>query len=685
LIGLAYLAFTYRDTLRMILLVLIGIGSLILAFFVLKFIVETITAMVNAISAMRVRAIQAGKEKVDLSKRKLERNAYRQRLQQPERPKRVEPLAYQPHQPAPVTLAREEQEPLVRRIVPQHETPKRGVPGMPQRTTVAYREIEQRIKPGQLVVLVRANGSLRLGEWNVFKTLLVVGGSSSGKTVTMAEKVLGFVNGGGSIVPCDPHDAKEDSLFKKIAPLAPALYPGAVFAVDHADILRNMRLVSDILQDRVAGGDCSIPVMLIVEELNRLMRDRAIALGDPDEKILPQVVGNGTRRYGYKFIRNNRGTVIGYELNYDIIHKEPGGTGWTEVKVVRFIFESVASGVSLRKLTEVLNDKGIPTPYVSKGLRTKSMTELPRWQHRGLSSIIKDTTYYGELHYGKTKNAETQGRKRSLRQKTLPEEQIIIPVPAIVTRELWERANRRVPMNKPTATRNNKYSKASLLRGGFVRCAYCGYALNPRPKPYTRVSGELCANFYYECRRIMYLKDGKCPGCIISVDFLDNAVIEYVKKLLRDPSRVDKEIKRLLAKNPINKREQETLRANLSREMKKKDLSEKTVALLGRDLADLERQEQEARKDLATQQQAQQKRDALARRISEFHKQCQEWREELDTPELIPDLHRFYQEAIIFFGITVKVWRKYDKDPCYEIYTCPPAIVELLSLMTDRD
>lgn len=425
---------------------------------------------------------------------------------------------------------------------------------------------------------------------------------------------------------------------------------------------------------------------------------RQKALGNPDEKILPQVVGCGTRRYGYKFIRNNTGTVIGYELNYDILHKEPDGTEWTEVKVVRFIFESVASGVSLRKLTEILNEKEIPTPYASKGIRTKNMTEYPRWQHRGLSDIIKDTTYYGEHHYGKTKNAETSGRKRPLRQKTSPEEQIIVPVPAIVTKELWEKANRRVPINKPIATRNNRYSKNCLLRGGFVRCAYCGYALSPRPKPYTRVSGELWANFYYECRQIIYLEDGKCPGCIIPVDFLDNAVIEYIKRLLRDPSKVDKEIKRLLAKNPINKRqqqkieklnqilsEQETLRANLSREMKKKDLSEKTVALLGRDLKDLEQQEQEARKDLATQQQAQQKRDALARRISEFHKQCQEWREELDTLELIPDLHRFYQEAVIFFGITVKIWRKYDREPYYEIYTRPPAIVELLSLLSDRE
>jgi site-specific DNA recombinase len=262
-------------------------------------------------------------------------------------------------------------------------------------------------------------------------------------------------------------------------------------------------------------------------------------------------------------------------------------------------------------------------------------------------------------------------------------------VPAIVTKELWEKANRRVSINKAIATRNNKASKDCLLRGGFAKCGYCGWTASPIPKFYTLASGEETAHFSYKCSR-PNLENGKCPGCVISVDLLDRDVEEYLKKLLRDPSKVDKEIKRLLAENPINKRqqqaieklnqilsEQETLRANLSKEMRKKDLSEQTVALLGRDLKDLEQQERDARKDLATQQQAQQKRDDLARRITEFHKQCQEWREKLDTPEFTPDF-RFYREAVIFFGIRVKIWREGVK-PRYEIYTRPSTIVELLS------
>jgi hypothetical protein len=116
---------------------------------------------------------------------------------------------------------------------------------------------------------------------------------------------------------------------------------------------------------------------------------------------------------------------------------------------------------------------------------------------------------------------------------------------------------------------------------------------------------------------------------------------------------------------------------NLSAEMRKKTLSEQTVALLGRDLKDLERQEQEARKDLSVAQQVQQQHETLELRIADFHKQCREWSEKLDDPQFSPDFH-FYQEAVIFFGIHVKVWRA-GTEPRYLIFTRPPEIVELIS------
>jgi hypothetical protein len=142
LIGAIYLAYTYRVDFQTILLVIIGAGLLILAIALLKWVIEMIVSMVNAISVMRVRATQARKAKVELSRRTLERDAYRQHLQQPPRSKRMDPA------PSPEPSAHE---PLVRRIEPAHEPQKSGVPGMPRYTQVSYQDIERKVQPGQLV------------------------------------------------------------------------------------------------------------------------------------------------------------------------------------------------------------------------------------------------------------------------------------------------------------------------------------------------------------------------------------------------------------------------------------------------------------------------------------------------------------------------------------------------------
>jgi hypothetical protein len=71
------------------------------------------------------------------------------------------------------------------------------------------------------------------------------------------------------------------------------------------------------------------------------------------------------------------------------------------------------------------------------------------------------------------------------------------------------------------------------------------------------------------------------------------------------------------------------------------------------------------------------KEEDLQQRIAEFHRQCQEWRENIDDPQFTPSF-QFNLDAVLFFGLSVKVWRTGTK-PRYEIYTDPPEIMELLS------
>ncbi len=197
---------------------------------------------------------------------------------------------------APPPPSQQQSSPL---STPQQSIP--GMPPMPRVQKVRYRDVAPSVPAGQMPALVRADGSLLLTTWKKgYKLTLIVGSSSSGKTITAAGKIHGFVEStGGRILPCDPHETKDDSLFNIIAPLAPALFVNAsgqqaTFAVTEHDILANMRLARHELELREAGADASVPILLIVEEFNKLMRNKLFA---KEMKEILVILGQEARGY----------------------------------------------------------------------------------------------------------------------------------------------------------------------------------------------------------------------------------------------------------------------------------------------------------------------------------------------------------------------------------------------------
>jgi site-specific DNA recombinase len=452
---------------------------------------------------------------------------------------------------------------------------------------------------------------------------------------------------------------------------------------DHAD--------DDSLEGQIMRFHKGIKAEEEILDLVRRTSDgrRQKALGNAEKGIPGRIVGNSTRLYGFRFLVDEHGDRIGYELNVSVVHVEANGTEWTEVSVIRFIFEQAADGVSTYQICRILNQKGIPSPFVTKGMRHKKVTEPPTWQPQVIGRMIRNTAYFGEYRQFRTAPSDRKPGKKTVRRKTSSDEQIIIPVPAIVTKDLFDQANTRVKLNKQLATRNNQTSKEALLRGGFAKCGYCGTTLRVFRKCETRKSGKEVTYFSYNCSR-PYNTVGLCKGCSIPVDMLDAAAWEEAVKIIRDPSELDRKIADILKQNSATQQrkralktlnailsEEETYRANLDREMRKKILSERTVAYLQKQLTDLERQEQEARKNLADEQTMQLKQEKLERRIAEFHQQCQLWRENLDDPQFTLSF-KFKHDAILFFGITATVWKS-DHRPRYVFHKDPPEIVELLS------
>lgn len=263
IVGVVVIIFIFKQYIPL----LLTIGGIILAFLLALLLLWLIFKIVSGISKfaymMKMRSLEAKSRKIEIKEQEL-------KLKQKQE-------AINTYQPIRVQN-RQYEEPLVRSI-PQltQEVNENVIPNVPLKRTVYYKDVASQVKPGELIIGVRADGSIRIGEWEEYKVVLVLGGSSSGKTTTMTQLILGAVNGGGLIIPCDPHAHKPDSLFNKISYLKDALFPGTSFAIDHESILNNVLIVKQELEKRVNGGDCSIPIFLIIEELNRLQRDKLVS------------------------------------------------------------------------------------------------------------------------------------------------------------------------------------------------------------------------------------------------------------------------------------------------------------------------------------------------------------------------------------------------------------------------
>jgi DNA invertase Pin-like site-specific DNA recombinase len=91
-----------------------------------------------------------------------------------------------------------------------------------------------------------------------------------------------------------------------------------------------------------------------------------------------------------------------------------------EAAVVRRMFEWAASGVSQREIARRLNDDGV-APYMAD-----------RWGKTSVGRLLGQETYVGVARYNTRKRKKTILRPRPI------DEHITIPVPAIVSRELFD-------------------------------------------------------------------------------------------------------------------------------------------------------------------------------------------------------------------------------------------------------
>jgi site-specific DNA recombinase len=253
--------------------------------------------------------------------------------------------------------------------------------------------------------------------------------------------------------------------------------------------------------------------------------------------------------YGYRYVRKSDTSAAFYEVIE------------AEARVVRMMFEIYTQqGLSINALARLLNERRIPT-----------RTGQGRWERSTVWGMLRNPAYRGTACYGKTEMRPRQRVTRPLRQrKALPSrdvggherpraEWIEVPVPALVSEEVFALAQEQLEKNKRHSPRRTV--EATLLQGMLV-CEQCGYALY---RTSTRTSARKLN--YYRClgsdgyRR---LSGPVCANRPVRQDYLDQFVWSEIIRLLEDPGLIQTEIERRreVARNadPLRKREEDLRR-----------------------------------------------------------------------------------------------------------------------------
>jgi len=198
-----------------------------------------------------------------------------------------------------------------------------------------------------------------------------------------------------------------------------------------------------------------------------------------------------------------------------------------EAKIVREIFDLyVGQRKNLRQISKILMEKG----YLTKN-------GSPYWHRQTIKQILLNETYVGRWRY--RRRDWTTGRE-------IPEDQqIIIPVPAIIDEETFQEAQKLVEQG--TRRWREKQKNTYLLQGLF-KCEDCGNRMNG-------VTGTWWGKrrVYYTCRRTQ--PEAKNKGCNpyknIEANWIEEAIWQKVKFLLQNP----KAFLKALAENEQEERE----------------------------------------------------------------------------------------------------------------------------------
>jgi hypothetical protein len=247
-----------------------------------------------------------------------------------------------------------------------------------------------------------------------------------------------------------------------------------------------------------------------------------------------------------KYTRGQALSKPGKECKARLVLSDP-----QRVQVIKDIFKMCLEGVGFASIASTLNSRGIPGPC------------RDFWGFTTIKAILENPTYRGDLVWNRrteakfysVKDGRAQQRQRQAGEakvaKTPRDRWIVVPdvVPAIVTKEDWDKAQVRVKKRSEARGGAGHRDRRWLLTGIMV-CGDCHHKFWGDPKRKGRVEGhaDVVTN-YYVCAGRRSHGQTICPtSSTLKSEEMEAWVLDKLHRLvLSDTSSVDAAIEKLLA------------------------------------------------------------------------------------------------------------------------------------------
>lgn len=196
----------------------------------------------------------------------------------------------------------------------------------------------------------------------------------------------------------------------------------------------------------------------VIAEAERLRIMERTARGRAGKIASGKILGHGTAPFGYTFVGQRREREL-------VINED-------EAAVVRLVFRWYTEGdgtgppLSSRQISDKLTAQRIPTWADRREATHGKKQAYGHWNDVVIIRLLRKAVYAGNYEYWMS---YADGHKRTIPR----EERRSAAVPAIVSRETWELAQRRLDAGRSQSKRRGT---AFYLIGRRFRCS-CGYAM----------------------------------------------------------------------------------------------------------------------------------------------------------------------------------------------------------------